>query len=764
MSNDYDTPRRSRSETLRQGQSTTANNAYASQGRYARQADGLDNTNTAPADNDAGLISFWQVISVLRRWWWLILLIITLITAAAAVILFRIEPVYKATSLLEVRQEERNVIDVSAVESVVVDREFLTTQVELLQSQSLIQDTIETLNLLSDPYLANLEGEEWSGLSREQRMRSVVSRFDRNLNVSTVGRSLLIEVSFDHANPVKAAEITNTLTENFISNGLARKFNSTAFAREFLEERLKTVRASLEDAERELVAYATENGIIIVSGEDASESSGSLDITALKSLSAELTTASIERVSAQTAYEQSTSNNFGADVLDSDALSRLKAERVALNDEYLEKQAIFKPGWPEMVELKGRIDLFDKEIAAKTAEIVQAQRADLKLAYEQALSKEQNLAARVRALKASVVDVREKSIDYNILQRQVETERTQYDALLSRLKEVSVSDDLGSNLVEVVDRAQAPKSPYKPDRFRGLLLALILSGGLGFAIAYAIEVIDDHVKSPDDVKRKLGQVIMGVIPMGKNPEDFAIELANPQTTTAEAYASLRTNLQFSGGDGGPRIIQITSTRSGEGKSVTSLATALRFAGVGHNTLLIDADMRLPTFLDGAGKPSVGLSGVLTSRTDFKDAIKSTKYDLLSLLPSGTIVPNPSEILSSSRFDALLDWASENYDYVIVDGPPVLGLADAPVLGAKVDATLLVVETGRLRTPNIKASIERLAGSGTKILGVVLTKYKAQNKGYMDYYQYSYGNEASQYKTSNKKQTPERKAKRKFSLT
>ncbi|WP_371396503.1 GumC family protein [Fretibacter rubidus] len=737
---------------------------YASQGGAARLTDRLDTANRGSNDSNTGLISFWQVISVLRRWWWLIALIMTIITAVTAVILFRITPVYQATSLLEVRQEERNVIDVSAVESVVVDREFLTTQVELLQSQSLIQDTIESLNLLSDPYLANVESEEWSSLSREQRMRSVVDRFDQNLNVSTVGRSLLIEVSFDHANPRKAAEITNALTENFISNGLARKFNSTAFARDFLEERLKTVRASLEAAERQLVAYATENGIIIVSGEDPEESSGSLDITALKTLSAELTTASIERVSAQTAYEQSASNNFGADVLDSDALSRLKSERVALNSEYLEKQALYKPGFPEMVELKGRIDLFDKEIAMKTAEIVDAQRVDLKLAYEQALSKEQNLAARVRALKASVVNVREKSIDYNILQRQVETERTQYDALLARLKEVSVSDDLGSNLVEVVDRAQSPKNPFKPDRLRGLLLALLLSGGLGFAIAYAIEMIDDHVKSPDDVKHKLGQVIMGVIPMGKNPEDFATELANPQTTTAEAYASLRTNLQFSGGDGGPRIIQVTSTRSGEGKSVTSLATALRFAGAGHKTLLIDADMRLPTFLDGAGQRSVGLSGVLTSSTEFKDAVKSTKYDLLSLLPSGTIVPNPSEILSSSRFDALLDWASENYDYVIVDGPPVLGLADAPVLGAKVDATLLVVETGRLRTPNIKASLDRLVSSGTKVLGVVLTKYKAQNKGYMDYYQYSYGNDASQYKTSQKKQTPERKAKRKFSLT
>ena len=711
---------------------------------------------------EAGLIDFWQILRVLQRWWWLIALIVTLITAATAVILFRATPMYKASALLEVKQEERNVVNVSEVESIVVDQEFLTTQIELLQSESLIESTVESLNLLRDPYLAPLDNPEWQALPRDEKVRSVVFNFGGNLNVTPVGRSLLIRVSFEHDNPAQAAKITNELTKNYIDNGLARKLNATAFASSFLEERLETVRASLEGAERELVSYASENDIIIVNGEDAQDATGSLDMTALKTLNTELTTASVARAEAETAYNQSLQSSFTNELLDNDALSRLKAARIDLNSEYLEKLSIYKPSFPEMLELKSRINLYDEEIEDKTREIISSARNKYKDDYERAQSKESDLRGRVSALKTSVVDVREKSIDYNILKRQVETERTQYEALLQRLKEVSVADDLGSDLVQVVDKAQTPRFPFKPNRLRGILLALILSSALGFGIAYAIELIDDHIKGPDDVKTKLNQIIMGVIPISKDPDELLTELVDPQTSVSEAYSSLRTNLQFSGPDGGPRVIQITSTRSGEGKSVSSLGTALRFAGLGQKVLLVDADMRLPTFMQ-TGNASIGLSGVLTSRTDFASQIQKTRYEGLDLLPSGVTVPNPSEILASERFDEFLEFARNNYAYVIIDSPPVLGLADAPILGAKVDATLLVIEAKRLRTPNIKASLERLRNSGTKVLGIVLSKYKAQSKGYMDYYQYTYGDGANSYSESVKDASKKRKSKRKFEL-
>lgn len=714
-------------------------------------------------DKEATPFNFWQIIRVLQRWWWLIALVIVLLTGTLAAQLYKAVPMYRATTILEVKQEERNVIDVSEVERIDADQEFLVTQIQLLQSRSLIEDSVESLNLLSDPFFIPQESETWANLSRVERLKIVIEEFKRNLTVKSVGRSRLIQVSFEHSDPRQASKLANSIAENYIANGLSRKFNATASAREFLQSRLSTAKTSLEIAERDIVAYATANNIITIGGDDT-QSTSFLDTTNLVSLSEELTKASLVRFEAEQALKQSEKGSFVAETLDDASLQTLRSKRIELNSEYLEKLAVFKPNFPDMLELKSRIDMFDREIATKTDQIVSSSSDGLRQAYELALAREQDLRRRVNQVKSSVIDLREKNIEYTILKRQVETERTQYDALLQRLKEVSVSDDLGSNLLQVVDSAQPPRYPFKPNKLRGILLALLLSSTLGIGLAYAIELIDDHIKGPEDVKNKLNQIIMGVIPISKNPDELQNELSNPQSSLSEAYASLRTNLQFSGADGGPRIIQITSTTSGEGKSVTSLATAMRFAGLGQRVLLVDADMRLPTFLQVLGQtPSVGLSGVLTQNRDFSSEVQQTRYPCFDLLVSGDKVPNPSELLASERFDSLLEWAREAYDYIIVDSPPVLGLADAPILGAKVDASLLVVESSRLRTPNVKASLERLRHSGTKVLGVVLTKYKSRVGGYTDYYKYTYGDAANNYAETDKVSKTSVKSKRKFEL-
>lgn len=258
---------------------------------------------------------------------------------------------------------------------------------------------------------------------------------------------------------------------------------------------------------------------------------------------------------------------------------------------------------------------------------------------------------------------------------------------------------------------------------------------------------------------------MGVIPLSKNEDTLPDQLSNPQSSLSEAYASLRSNLQLSGPDGGPRIIQLTSTRSGEGKSVSSLGLALRYAGLGAKVLLVDADLRLPTFNPG-DEYTIGLSGLLTSLEGFDDHIIPTSHDNLDLLPAGDIVPNPSELLSGDRFKELLKHLRTKYSYIIIDGPPVLGLADAGILGSRVDATLLVVEAQQLRTPSVKATMNRLTGSGTKLLGVVLSKFRASGNGYLDYYKYSYGTSSGDYGqvTNKRKKSKAAKKKRKLNLT
>lgn len=722
--------------------------------------DNFTNSNAASISVD-----ILKMLEVLRRWWWLIALIMTIVTAMTALILTRMQPSYLASTTLEIKQEERNIIDVSEVENIIADKEFLATQVELLKSVSLFENVIEKLNLVSDPEFYDEDDEAWQQMSRSERLSVVTERFEKRLRVAPVGRSRLIKLSFSHSNPVKAANITNTTVDTFIGNTLNRKFNTTKYAREFLEDRLKTVKTSLEVSEREFVEYASKNNIIIVSENDGQESTGSLDASALLVLDADLTLARTERFEAEAVYKQSLENSFSTEILENLTLNDLKAERIELQSEFLEKSAILKPDFPEMKELDSRITLMEGEIKSQKDKLISGHREHARMAFMLARAQELDLEKRVTHLKNSVINVREKGIDYNILRRQVETNRTQYDALLQRLKEVSVSDDLGSNLVQIVDKAKPPRLPFKPNKVRSLIFVIILSGAIGFGLTYVIEMIDDRVKAPKDVKTKLKKVIFGVIPMVKQEDELLQNLEDPQSDISEAYSSLRTNLSYSGADGGPKVIQLTSTRSGEGKSVSSLGIALRVAAIEGKILLIDCDMRLPTFLQGDGE-TIGLSGVLTTNTDFAPEIQATRFENLDLLPSGPPVPNPADLLSGRRFDELLAYAREKYRYVIIDSPPILGLADALILGAKVDATLLIVQSRLLRTPAIQAAIERFAGARSKLLGVVLTKYKSEAKGYMDYYKYSYGQEARQYsalpqRTSKKRKS---KSKRKFQLT
>lgn len=689
-------------------------------------------------DNNDGAINFWQVLNVLRKWWWLIGLIAIVATSLTAFNMSRITPLYTAQVSLQVKQNERNVTGTDQVERVSADREFLNTQIELLQSESLAEAVIDSLQLLSDPdFVGNTNNAQGVTRSRERKVRQAIGVYKNRLSVKSIERSRVIHLNFIHSDPKKAALIANTVAELYISTDLQRKYDATTAARNFLENRLGTVKSSLEKAERDLVEYASNNDILPVSETD--ESAASLDKSALVLLNNNLTLARSERQQAQQAYEASLGDaSFSLEILNDSALNALKSQRIELNAKYTEKLAVFKPKFPDMVELQNRIDLLDQAIEAQRAKTIEANRGQLKSKFDAAKSNELYLKNRVAELTNNVVDLRERSIDYTILKRQVDIERTQYEGLLQRLKELSVTDDIGTSLVGIVDFAKPASKPFKPNKLQAIMFALLLSSILGFTLAFIIELIDDRIKQPDDIKSKLNMVIMGVIPNLKETTALTEDLNNPQSSIAEAYAALRANLQFSAMNGGPRLIHITSTQPGEGKSVTSLGLAMRYAGLGEKTILIDADMRRPTFIM-KNKSTIGLSGLLTQNVPINEHIQSTKVGHLDLITSGSSVPNPSEILTSTRFDEILAYARENYAYVIIDSPPVIGLADAPILGTKADASVLVVEANQLRTKSVKSSVERLSMSGTRLLGVVLTKYKSPGKGYSYYnYNYSYG--------------------------
>ena len=669
--------------------------------------------------------------------------------------------------MLEVKPQDRTVSETGQVEDGIAGKDFFETQIELLKSQTLAKTVVQALDLTSDTYFYSVDDPVWAAKSDDEKSRIVVDAFKSYLGVAPVGRSRLIEVSFQHSDPAKAAKITNTLNNSFINNATSSDFDPTAYARDFLETQLQSAKTSLETAERALVEYARDNDVVYTEegvGLLSTEPQNTPSVTILLAeLDAELSLARSDRVTAEQIHQQAIGNNFEAYALSHPTIIDLMSRKATLQSEYQDKQLIFKPNFPEMLELKSRMDILDQQITQQTSEIVENRRAEINAEFNRMRLREESLKTQLTLLKSSVATKPTKSVDYDILRDEVETQRAQYDQILSRLNGVAPANKNVPYLVQVLDPAQAPLRPFKPNKFDILLWALFLSAALGLSLAFILDILDDRVKTPEDIKSQLNQTIMGVIPIAEKGADITENLKNSQTTISEAYASLRTNIQYFSPNGGPRIIQITSTRPGEGKSVSSLGLSLRFAGLQGRILLIDADMRRPTFAPSESG-ALGLSGLLSTDVEFADHIIPTHYNNLYLMTSGDSVPNSSELLSSQRFDALIDFARDNYDYVVIDSPPVLGLADAPIMGAKVDATLLVVEANQLRTPSVRLTIERLRKSGTEIMGILLTKYSAPAAGYMDSYSYSYGKASRDYGAPKRRKSSAKQQQRKLDIT
>lgn len=700
-------------------------------------------------------IDLWGLLKGFLNWWWLILIITIVVTGLAAFVLFRMTPEYRAASVLEIKQKEVQVIG-GANQNFVADREFFNTQIELLKSETLIENVILELNDVADIRFSNAVGN-----SLEEKKANAIRLFLRKLTVKQVESSRLIRVSFVHNNPRTAARVSNLVTETFIKYNLERKFNETSYAREFVKQRLQIAREDLERSEKELGKYASENKLLVLGDSDGNTSLGFLEMEDLVSLSSALAASVTKRVELEQKLKLAESEEY-AGIGESDkVLDRLRDEHLQLTAEYNENLSIYKPLYPLMVELSARIKKLETLILSETENINSGNILEIKRDYEVALEVERNFQNRVSELKRISEINRAKGVDYTILEREVSINRTQYEALLQRLQEVSVSDDIGSSLISLVDRARAPRVPFSPNIPLVMSLALVLSVLGSFVLIFIIETIDDRIKTPDDIIKKLKSSILGVVPLDESQNEIATQLYDSQSSVAEAYATLRTNLRSLGSvEGGPKVIHITSTKSGEGKSVSALGLALRFCGVNEKVLLIDADMRLPTFFGVEGE-SEGLSGFLRSTGNEPAQILTTKFDNLSLLPSGNKVSNPSELLSSHKLRGLIEYARDNFDRVIVDSPPVLGIADAITIGLQCDGSLLVVEYSSVRAPAIRATQARLKLGGVNIVGVLMTKYKTQSSGYLNYYQYSYGLQSGQYGKNGKGEKSKAAKKKKF---
>ncbi|MDJ0922046.1 MAG: polysaccharide biosynthesis tyrosine autokinase [Henriciella sp.] len=693
--------------------------------------------------------NFWDTLQIILNRKWLILTITLLGVSIAAILTLQITPLFRATTTIEIQNQEATILESTLSPTVVADEEHMSTQFALLQSRSLAERVAENLNLADDPLYAN------QALSRDLRVKQAAGIITRNIRVDSESRSRVISVQFISPYPRETARIANALVETFIQTNLERRYNTTAYARQFIEERLATTKLALEASERELVQYASNQDILDL-GVDGS--GRSLDENSIVSLNDELAQAESARIQTEQRYREASSSATSSEILNNPNVRQMRNELASLESNYRRNLTVFKPDYPDMVDLQIQIDSVRGDIELEKRNILSSLEAD----FRAASARESSLRQRVEELKGDLLSLRDRRIEYTILSREVDTNRAQYEALLARMKEVSIASGIGSSEVSVIDPALVPGLPFQPNLPRSILQAIVLSLATGIGLAFLLNYIDDTIKSPDDMKSKLGLPTIGVVPTVRGTKDIVTsELQNPKSGVSEAFFSARTALEFTTETGTPRSILITSTRPGEGKTSSTVALAMAFAKVGKTVLIIDADMRKPSFVADVGS-SIGLSGMLTRDANLEDEIIPAATPGLHLLPAGIVPPNPAELLSSPRLKDLIATAEDTFDVIIVDSPPVLSFTDAPLLGSICEATLLAVQAGTVRTPAVQRTVGRLLESRSNIVGGILTRFDAKKSGYHHgYYSYAYGKSAYAYQERKVKSKSD--AKRKIKL-
>ena len=686
----------------------------------------------APAPEGPNL-DFASLVRIISNWRWLILGAVVFGLVGGVIVTLLTKPMYRSWVTLEVNPPTVEIMDEKSGErsESATPWDFVATQVGLLSSRSIAERAAQDLNLANNKAVV---GEGGDAKSRLDTATAVVSG---GLNVEAPDEGQLITYSFDAETPQLSAAIANQIAESFINSNLQRRYEASAYARNFLEKQIAKTRADLERSERQLVAYAQQQGIITTAvGEDGKPAgdAASPEGESLVALNKALADATARRVSAEGAYRSGIAVGATADVTAS--TQGLRQTRATLEAEYQDKLNLMKAEHPDMLSLRSRIQELDRQIGRETSQASSGRTNTLLAEYRGALSAERALQGRVAALKDSVLNLRGRSIRYTILQREVDTNRSLYDALLQRYKEVGVAGGVGTSPISIVDRAEVPGGPYKPNLLLNLLMGLGAGLGLGLLAAVALEYLYDTVKTREDVRSKLGLACLGAIPKTSGQDSFVEELKDPRSIVSEAYSSVVASLRFSTEEGTPKTLVVTSTRSTEGKSSTALAVAQNFARRGTSVLLIDGDLRKPAFK--AASEKVGLTRLLTNDDEpARSHIVPTQFTDLWLLPSGPLPPNPADLLSTGRFQQILGEVTQHFDIVIIDAPPVLGLADSLLLSSVAGNLMFVVESGKTRTKAAIESLRMLAGTGAHIVGAVLTK-SAEGIGGYGYKAYGYG--------------------------
>lgn len=721
----------------------------------------MGNHQMMPFTGHAGKQAFEDDAIDLRAYWrviWQRKLTVILFTILALVVAFihtaQKPRIYKSHLTLQIERSSNNMLNAEGMTAMYdywYSDDFYETQFELLKSNTLAERVARDLNITSyqqisgkpQPSLwqqllgsgdevAAAETQAAADIRTDIEPEQFAGALRGGLGVSPIKNSRLVVLSYDSTSPEMAAEIVNAYADSFMAMNLERRIADSSYAQTFLAEQIKQVRANLEESERLLVDYADEKQIA-----DLDERL-SVHQRKLDSLSEKLIEVEARRIETQAAYEEEA--NVGIDssqLAPGSLIFAYKQSLAQLESEYAEKSSIYKSAYPEMQELRSQIDGLKRKLKYEYTQLRQLK----ELKFKAAQREESMLKLRIEEVNKQVLDLRKRTTDYQALKRDVDTNLVLYDSLLQQTKEIGVAAGISANNISVVDYAKIPGSPYKPDMGKSLKMALLfgLLGGIG--LAFLFDKLDDTVKSGGDLEDVTGLSVLGIVPQIDKQEISSsvgmLTHQDPTSALAEAYRSFKTALSLSAAGGYPKTLQIASSGVGEGKTTTAIGVALSFIQAGAKVLLVDGDLRNPSIhKDMDIKNDVGLTNFLAGNEKLGQVVKRSSLNAnMWVLTAGPISPNPAELLASEKMKEFLDKAEKQFDVVVVDGPPVLGLADALVLSNITRGTVLVVDAGETRKGVLTDALKRLHGVQANIIGTVLTKY---NQGHSEYsYLYNY---------------------------
>jgi polysaccharide biosynthesis transport protein len=703
-----------------------------------------------------GLFDPLKLLFLAVQYRWLIAAMVAMAVVTGLVVTMMQTPVYQSTSRLEVMVPSARVFQDMEVVSESGDvRAFLTAR-ERLKSRSLVERVVFQLGLAEKPeflypapdfsplnILARAFG--WRDnptLDRdtpEDRERIAVNRVLNNLSVELITNTSLLAISYRDQNPDFARDIANQVAQSFIDQKVDQTGETSDLARQFIQEQVLQVKERLEASEQALLNYARDAGITVTGNEI------SLIADNINALNTALSTAIEDRLNYDLLVRQIDLGRGGSleQVLSSEGLQKLRSDIAELRAEYQQKLTTFKPEFPEMRQLQTRIAELERQYQDGVAIVVD----NVRLKREEAATREADIRAKLADLEAEQIAYEDKNIQYTILKREVDSSRLQYESLITKLNEVGVGSELRNQNVSIADFAVRAGGPVSPRLSVNLAIALALAAALCAALIYVLELLNNRFVNPDQIEKELGLAVLGILP-NIDDEKLTEALADPKSGLSEAYRSLRTSIQFSGPDGMPKSLLVTSSEPSEGKSTTSYKLAQDFASLGHKVLIIDADMRKPSLHRLLGLDNtLGLSNLLTNgvrREDSSRLVRKSPLDNVWVITSGTIPPNPADLLSSTRMALLLDYMGGRFDIIIVDAPPVIGLSDAPILSRITQGVLLMVSTNNVSRKSAKAALKRLRSAGAHIIGASMSRFTVgafdynYAYKYMNYYYYQYG--------------------------